>query len=159
MTHATYARFQYKLIKSARQVLLDYCATISPEDFVRQGPGFGKGGSVRHLLVHNMHCYEHWIARQALQLDRLFTVAETINTVAECAAVYGEIDELMATFLDQLEQQEDGLFSMKINDHLEKVDGMKIFTHTITHEFHHKGQILTLSRQLGYTPVDTDIMR
>jgi uncharacterized damage-inducible protein DinB len=58
-----------------------------------------------------------------------------------------------------LEQQEDGFFTITIKDGPERVDGFKLFTHTITHEFHHKGQILTLSRQLGYTPVDTDIMR
>ncbi|MCB0535444.1 MAG: hypothetical protein KDD14_24780 [Saprospiraceae bacterium] len=36
---------------------------------------------------------------------------------------------------------------------------LRLFTHIVTHEFHHKGQILSLSRHLGYTPVDTDIMR
>ncbi len=159
MTHATCARSQYNQIRSAREVLLDYCATLSPEDFVRQGPGFGKGGSVRHLLVHNIHCYEHWIARQALQMDRPFTVADAIHSVEECREVFRQIDDLMVLFLDQLEEKEDGLFTMTIHDHPEQVDGFKVFTHTITHEFHHKGQILTLSRQLGYTPVDTDIMR
>ncbi|MCF8238796.1 MAG: DinB family protein [Saprospiraceae bacterium] len=159
MTNAGFARTQYDLVRSARQVLLDYCATLSPEDFVRQAPGFGKGGSVRHLLVHNIHCYEHWIARRALQLDRSITVADTIKSVVDCRVVYAEMDILMATFLDQLEEKEDGLFTMTIRDRSMRVDGLKLFTHTITHEFHHKGQILTLSRQLGYTPVDTDIMR
>ena len=36
---------------------------------------------------------------------------------------------------------------------------LKLFTHVITHEFHHKGQILSLSRHLGYVPVDTDVIR
>lgn len=34
-----------------------------------------------------------------------------------------------------------------------------IFTHVITHEFHHKGHAMTMARLLGYTPVDTDVMR
>lgn len=34
----------------------------------------------------------------------------------------------------------------------------KIFSHVITHEFHHKGQILSIGRHLGYIPVDTDIL-
>ena len=33
-----------------------------------------------------------------------------------------------------------------------------LFTHVITHEFHHKGQLLTLSRILGYVPPDEDII-
>jgi uncharacterized damage-inducible protein DinB len=36
---------------------------------------------------------------------------------------------------------------------------LQLFTHVITHEFHHKGQILTMSRTLGYIPVDTDVIR
>ena len=34
-----------------------------------------------------------------------------------------------------------------------------IFADVTTHEFHHKGQILSISRHLGYVPVDTDIIR
>ncbi len=159
MTPIAFARQQYEEIKSARKVLLDYCETLSPADFICQGPGFGKGGSVRHLLVHNIHCYEHWIIRQALQLDRPFTVADTLHTIPECRIVYQEINELMDQFLDKVEQNSDDLFSVTIHDEQQQVDGLKLFTHTITHEFHHKGQILTLSRMLGYTPVDTDVMR
>ncbi len=39
------------------------------------------------------------------------------------------------------------------------VNPLQLFTHVITHEFHHKGQIMSLSRHLGYTPVDADIIR
>ncbi|MFI5159066.1 MAG: DinB family protein [Sphingobacteriales bacterium] len=35
----------------------------------------------------------------------------------------------------------------------------ELFTHVTTHEFHHKGQVVSMSRQLGYTPVDTDVIR
>jgi len=33
-----------------------------------------------------------------------------------------------------------------------------LMTHTMTHEFHHKGQIVTLARRLGYAPPDTDLV-
>ncbi|TDH29325.1 hypothetical protein EXU57_00555 [Segetibacter sp. 3557_3] len=36
---------------------------------------------------------------------------------------------------------------------------LQVYTHVITPEFHHKGQVLTLSRQQGYIPADTDIIR
>jgi len=32
-------------------------------------------------------------------------------------------------------------------------------THVMTHEFHHKGQIMTMGRMLGYTPPDADVIR
>jgi uncharacterized damage-inducible protein DinB len=33
-----------------------------------------------------------------------------------------------------------------------------LFTQAVTHEFHHKGQIVTIARQLGYQPVETDLV-
>ncbi|MCB0640529.1 MAG: ATP-binding cassette domain-containing protein, partial [Phaeodactylibacter sp.] len=41
----------------------------------------------------------------------------------------------------------------------QETEALKLFTHVITHEFHHKGQVLSFSRHLGYTPVDTDVLR
>lgn len=32
-------------------------------------------------------------------------------------------------------------------------------THVMTHEFHHKGKIMTMGRMLGYTPPDADVIR
>jgi uncharacterized damage-inducible protein DinB len=36
---------------------------------------------------------------------------------------------------------------------------LALFTHAISHEFHHKGQIMTMGRILGNIPPDTDIIR
>lgn len=34
----------------------------------------------------------------------------------------------------------------------------KLFMHTVTHEYHHKGQIMAMDRQLGYEPPNTDVL-
>jgi uncharacterized damage-inducible protein DinB len=36
---------------------------------------------------------------------------------------------------------------------------LQLFTHLLTHEFHHKGQIMTMCRLLGHIPPDTDVIR
>ena len=33
-----------------------------------------------------------------------------------------------------------------------------LLTHTETHEFHHKGQIASMARHLGYVPPNTDLI-
>ncbi|MFM9837313.1 MAG: DinB family protein [Cyclobacteriaceae bacterium] len=35
----------------------------------------------------------------------------------------------------------------------------ELFTHVITHEFHHKGQVMMIARSLGYVPPDSDAIR
>ncbi|MCM3704658.1 MULTISPECIES: DinB family protein [Bacillaceae] len=34
----------------------------------------------------------------------------------------------------------------------------KLFMHTVIHEYHHKGQIMAMARQLGYEPPNTDVL-
>ncbi|WP_420491140.1 DinB family protein [Neobacillus drentensis] len=34
----------------------------------------------------------------------------------------------------------------------------KLLLHTITHECHHKGQIVAMLRQMGYEPPNTDVL-
>jgi uncharacterized damage-inducible protein DinB len=46
------------------------------------------------------------------------------------------------------------------NDEIITVTPNKLLMHTITHEFHHKGQIVTMARQMGYDEIpDSDIFR
>jgi len=40
-----------------------------------------------------------------------------------------------------------------------EVSFLQVFTHVITHEFHHKGQVMSMGRLLGYTPPDADVIR
>lgn len=62
---STYCKEQYEFLKESRAVLFEYCKTISPEDFVNQNNSFGRGGSMRNLLVHVANTYEYWIANVA----------------------------------------------------------------------------------------------
>ncbi len=87
-------------------------------DFLNQNNSFGRGGSIRNLLVHIANTCEFWIIKHARKKDITFTEYTAKNTTP-----------------------------------------FELFTHVITHEFHHKGQVLSLSRHLGYIPVDTDIIR
>jgi uncharacterized damage-inducible protein DinB len=149
---------QYQLIRSSRKALLQYCQTISNVHFLTENSSFGRG-SIRNLLVHIGNTYEFWIGKHALKEDITFTSYGRIQNVLETDAFFLTIDDLINRFIDA--------YSIKCNDDLEiDIGGKKIlaspfklFTHVITHEFHHKGQILSLSRQLGYVPVDTDIIR
>ncbi len=34
----------------------------------------------------------------------------------------------------------------------------QLLFHSVTHEYHHKGQIVTMIRMLGYTPNNTDVL-
>ncbi len=153
-----YSRQQYELVKGSRNVLFDYCRTISPNHFVDQNTSFGRGGSMRNLLVHIANTYQYWIAETSLKKDIVFTEYESKKDISEVIDLFESIDDFMIAFFEFMERYE-GSITFEINGMQNSATALELFSHVITHEFHHKGQILSLSRHLGYLPVDTDIMR
>lgn len=84
-------------------------------------------------------------------------------TVAVSAGreLYTSVDEVVENFMNEFKDR--WMNAMILN--IPRRDGsvtttpLTIFTHVITHEFHHKGQILSKGRRLGHLPPDTDIIR
>ena len=155
----SYFTLQYELIQQSRAVLLTYCKTVAPADLVREQAAFGRGGSMRNLLVHIANTYEFWIGKHALQSEVDFTTYESQKNVASITTLFERVDGMMLRFIDRLENVSPEMFEYEINGVKGSAAPFTLFTHVITHEFHHKGQILSISRQMGYTPVDTDVMR
>jgi uncharacterized damage-inducible protein DinB len=149
---------QYIFVTSSRQVLLEYCQKISENDFVAENSSFGRG-SIRNLLVHIGNTYEFWIGKHALNLEINFTAYDTIKDASHAKDFFLTIDALVTRFIDVYSGRELEELVLQLNDQKATASPLKLFTHVITHEFHHKGQVLSLSRHLGYIPVDTDIMR
>jgi|SRR5690606_27298055 len=156
---ASYFKSQYQLVQQSRRILFDYCRGISREDLLNQNNSFGRGGSIRNLLVHIANTYEFWIVVHALKKDIPFTEYSTKNTMNEIEELFDSIDNQIIHFLNKYKSSKFDPIELKINGVKKETNAFELFTHVITHEFHHKGQILSLSRHLGYTPVDTDILR
>jgi len=153
---STYCQTQYAWVKSSRQVLFDYCKTIAPEDFTNQNTSFGQGGSMRNLLVHNANTYAFWVGKIALGKTVEFAKYELVENISAVITLFDSVNQLMVEFFAKNPENQ---FEYEINGVKGSTSSAQIFTHVTTHEFHHKGQILSISRHLGYTPVDTDIIR
>lgn len=153
-----FAAIQYEYVRQSRSALLEYCATITPSDFLQENSSFGRG-SIRNLLVHVANTYEYWIGKVGLQKEMTFTEYESVSQIKEVEGLFDQIDKLMEEFLTATDGLQLSTIDYKINEKHAQTNAGKLFTHVITHEFHHKGQILSLSRHLGYIPVDTDVIR
>lgn len=154
-----YTTEQYEAVLGSRHALLEYCKTISQPDLIHENSSFGRGGSIRNLLVHIANVYEFWIAKNALSKNISFTDYQSKQSIGEIVTLFHQVDIFMNEFMDSFQLPETKQIIYEMNGSWNSVSRLKLFTHTITHEFHHKGQILSISRHLGYTPVDTDIIR
>ncbi len=153
-----YFKMQYDLIKSSREVLLQYCSSIKHPDFILENSSFGRG-SIRNLLVHIADTYMFWIGKQALQQNISFKEYKSYPSLAEVKDYFNSVDKLADEFIGVFQNDSFKELKIIVNENTISKTPFELFTHVITHEFHHKGQILSLSRHLGYLPVDTDIIR
>ena len=151
---------QYDLIREAREPLFRYCSTIAPEHFIQNLEAFG-GRSMRYLFVHVSNTYRFWLGHFT-QMDKTeFVKASSITSVQEVRLLFEEINILTNEFLKHVHSSIDQPIINKIPKREQPLTltPLQLYTHVVTHEYHHKGQLLSMSRQLGYIPVDTDIIR
>jgi uncharacterized damage-inducible protein DinB len=144
-------------VRISRGILLDFIASdLGDEGVIAPVPAYMEK-SLRDLLVHSARSYFHWLAYLALK-QPYGSVDGSGTTVGELRQLYARVDDTMALFLDHFSGVMDVPF-IGVHD-----DGWRVsvtphglFTHVTTHEFHHKGQIVLMSRLLGYAPPDTDV--
>lgn len=153
-----YALKQYQFVQESRNVLFEYCQSILPEDFIKENSSFGRGGSIRNLLVHIANTYEFWIAKNALGKEVIYSGYGANKNIRDVIELFNSVDGFMSEFIEAMPKSKRKI-EYESKGVKKQDDPLKLFTHVITHEYHHKGQILSLSRHLGYVPVDTDIMR
>lgn len=158
MSHMVqFSKDQYDFIKGSRDALFEYCKTINSDHFIAQNTSFGRGGSIRNILVHIANTYQYWIGNLSLKKNIDYTPFETITNLQQTVTLFQSVDEFMDEFISRIDSLRD--IEYEIQGVHKAAKSFKIFSHVITHEYHHKGQVLSLSRHLGYIPVDTDIMR
>ncbi|MCD7034200.1 DinB family protein [Metabacillus sp. GX 13764] len=153
---------EYEWVRKTRQLMLNFCEDISAEDFSRELDGFGTT-SIRQTLMHTADCYNAWIGS--------FVLLETTNPIIRNMQGLGikevrERFELADSYVNQLFQSlaermdEPIVRPIPWRESSEEITDTpaKLLMHTVTHEFHHKGQVAAMLRQMGYEPPNTDIL-
>lgn len=159
MNTTDYLAQQYQLVTGSRSVVMEFCRELDDKVFVKISSFNNK--SISDLLVHVTHIYTLWLGKFALKKDVVFAEPDKINNLKSLQQLYEDVNDLVAEFLDSVNQMSVNEISGEAGTPVRIItlSPFEIFTHVITHEFHHKGQILIMGRQLGFVPPDTDIIR
>lgn len=155
-------RQQYDWIRSARQNMFAFLEELPPQLLHQEVPEFGRGTIIRTHL-HVVDCYQFWLGSFAFK---------KINEHRDIPAVY-EIDRADVRFIRERFAEVDELVPRFLNEYRDRwsepieqdeswqgypkaATPLLLLTHTETHEFHHKGQIVSMARHLGYPPPADD---
>ncbi len=151
---------QYELVKESREVVFEFCEHFSPQDYVKNIELFGNK-SIRFLQTHIANCYLVWLNEFARQKEAFRFDPEKINTVNDMKEAYKTVNACVAEFIVAFQDGLEAPVENKLpgREKRFKTTPLELLTHVMSHEFHHKGQILSMARILGYTPIDTDVIR
>jgi uncharacterized damage-inducible protein DinB len=137
--------------------LLDHLSTIPATEYAKEVPGFGYP-TIRAQVIHILNCEGFWIhTLQAIP----FVDEDAANwpAVSEARHLQSQVSKTTLDYLSRLNEQH-----LNTATELHFSDGdvavrtpALILHHVLTHAFHHKGQIVSMCRILGYPAPDTDL--
>ena len=155
---------EYEWVRQTRGILLEFCRELEPNDFTRQMDGFG-WQSMRDTLIHIADCYYAWLGsyvllktkkpltpkedRQQLGVDEIKMRFELVDSF---------VNEVFVTFAQHMDEPIERQIPWREREEVISITPGKLLMHAITHEFHHKGQIVSMARQMGYEPPNTDVL-
>jgi uncharacterized damage-inducible protein DinB len=138
-------------------LLLDHLSTIPAGEYSKEVPGFGFP-TLRAQVLHILNCEGFWVQTlQALHFEN----EDPANwpTVSDARVLQGEVSLKTLNYLSGLNEQR-----LNAGTELHFSDGDSavrtpalVLHHVLTHAFHHKGQIVSMCRHLGYPAPDTDL--
>lgn len=153
---------QYDWIKSARNNLFAFLEEVPPILLHQAIPTFGRGTIVR-THIHVTDSYRFWLGSFAFRLPPDHHQDTTTDMIKRAdvqfvRSLFTEVDDTVQRFLNDNHDRwlEPIEHAVAWQDEPYIATPLYLFTHVITHEFHHKGQIVSMARQLGYPPPADD---
>ncbi|PFZ02581.1 damage-inducible protein DinB [Bacillus pseudomycoides] len=154
---------QYCFIRSTREILFTFLEEIPLQKLHSTVPNFGSGSIIK-THIHVADCYRYWLGSFAFNQRRAdFSFATDYeiehSNVEKVRARFELADEIVKRFLDEFNARwfENIANEVKWQKEPWSTTPLWLLTHTETHEFHHKGQIVSMARHLGYIPPNTDL--
>ena len=151
-------RTLYTWVKFSRERLFAWAETLPGGVYTQERPEFAYG-SLRNVQAHIADCYAVWVGVRGLGEDHGWVDTRAVPDVAAMRRVYAGVDDMMVRAFDAFTTPDERL-ELTLPGEVLSVTHRWLVMHPITHEFHHKGQMLTMGRMLGqpYPPgPDTDL--
>jgi uncharacterized damage-inducible protein DinB len=151
-------RLLYDYDAWANRRVLDAAAALSPEQFLRDlGSSFR---SVRDTLVHIMGAQWVWLERWKGRTPAGLLKAEDYPTFESVRDAWTGVQQDLHEFVRSLsagqiaESREYKTFSSGVF----RNPMWQALQHLVNHNSYHRGQVATMLRQLGASPVSTDLI-
>ncbi len=140
----------YTWTKRTREPLFEFLGTLPSNVLTREQADFAYG-SIRNIHAHVAFGYLVWVGVMGLGYPRssFEMPAESIADVNALRKRFATVDAVLEEALSKFDDP-DAMFTRQYRDETLKLTQRWVIVRPITHEFHHKGQLLALARVLGH---------
>jgi uncharacterized damage-inducible protein DinB len=144
--------------KWANQRFFDALKQLAAEQYGR-GMRSSHGG-IHGTFAHLVGAEKGWLSRWRQQSGTAAADLRQITSLADLRAYWESVCVEMGQFLDSLDDQklQDTLTTQSMSG-LVTVTYWQMIQHVVDHSSYHRGQIVTMLRQLGVTPPSAGMMR
>jgi uncharacterized damage-inducible protein DinB len=146
----------------ARDRQFQSCAALMPEQFLRpMGNSYSSvGDTLAHLLGVEWLWLERWLGRSPARKDLEAFAPKKYPTLESIRDAWGPVEKGVCDFLRACSE---GRLSQPLSytnfqGEVWTYPLWRILFHVLNHQTYHRGQIATLLRQLGATPLQTDYL-
>ncbi|HEY1866278.1 MAG TPA: DinB family protein [Candidatus Acidoferrales bacterium] len=141
----------------AHELTLDACAALTPEEFTRDLASSFR--SIRDTLVHISGAQWIWLERINGRSPAALPAPDTCSDLMAVRAHWNEVHGNLLAFIN-------GASATDLERVLEyrnprgqyRTPIWQILMQLVNHGSYHRGQVTTMLRQLGATPVSTDLI-
>jgi uncharacterized damage-inducible protein DinB len=151
--------FYEQVERFARVRMLENLEKLPAEEFTRERPTIGRG-SIRNALIHIPSSEYFWV-RRVLQGDKDASLGpyENYAMVGDVRTKWIEVAAETKRYLRALTPaQLVEARTYRFPDGKSTLRTDFVIHHVLTHEFHHKGQLMMALRMLGYELQETDLL-
>lgn len=151
----------YSWVKGTRAVVFDYSQNLPAGIYTAEHEGFGFG-SIRNLQAHVAECYLWWVGHVGLGQTVRDINPYDLADVTAMRRLFEQVDRTVEAALSEFTNL-DVVYPWSSSENRPPIQISQrwLILHPITHEFNHKGQMLSLGRILGHpvpsTSEDTDL--
>ncbi|MCL6581468.1 MAG: DinB family protein [Firmicutes bacterium] len=110
--------------------------------------------------IHVADCYRYWLEEMAEGRPSARFAPADYRDAEAVVRLFRHVDGIVEAFLRGYADRLDCPLGLRVRWMSEAlvVTPLWLLTHVVTHEFHHKGQMVALGRLQGYPPPETDLI-
>lgn len=146
----------YSWVRETREVLFRHLESL-PAGLYTEPTEVLAGASIRDRHVHVAECYLFWVADVGMG-ETVTASSKAYPDPAAVRTLFEEVDTTVERFMHVAGEHVDEPMQRHHDGMPIVVTPRWLLTHPITHEFHHKGQIVTALRLFGCPMGDSDLV-